>query len=51
MVLILGEIEVFVTVPINLTFADEPSIVLSVMVTVPVPPPANLSLVISSKSP
>ena len=39
MVFILAFTAVFVTVPINLTFADAPSIVLSVIVTVDVPVP------------
>ena len=50
MVLILGWTEVFTTVPINFTFADEPKIVLSVTVTVAVPVPL-IVLVIFTKSP
>ena len=49
-VFILAVTDVFRTVPINFTFADEPNIELSVMVTVVLPVPDIVS-VISTKSP
>ena len=50
MVLILADTDVLKTVPINLTFADAPRIVLSVIVTVE-PPVPLIVLVTSTKSP
>ena len=49
-VLILALTDVLKTVPINLTFADAPRIVLSVIVTVELPVPL-IVLVTSTKSP
>ena len=44
-VFILGLTDVFKTVPINLTFADAPSMVASVIVTVALPVPDMVSVI------